>query len=125
MDDTLERAAQTLGAPPVDAFMRITLPVIRPALLTAAFFAFLASFDELVIALFISGTGSKTLPKRMWEGIREEIDPTIAAVAALLIMISVALLIISELVRLRSRRRTERLIGAIGKADAVVEGKAE
>ena len=125
LDDSLERAAQTLGASPAKAFIRITLPVIRPALLTAAFFAFLASFDELVIALFISGTGSKTLPKRMWEGIREEIDPTIAAVAALLIMISVALLIVSELVRLRSRRRTERFIAAIGKTDAVAEGKAE
>ena len=59
IDTTLERAAQTLGASPVKAFMRVTLPVIRPALLTSAFFAFLAWFDELVIALFISGTGSK------------------------------------------------------------------
>jgi putative spermidine/putrescine transport system permease protein len=125
IDTSLERAAQTLGASPVNAFMRITLPVIRPALLTAAFFAFLASFDELVIALFISGTGSKTLPKRMWEGIREEIDPTIAAVAALLIMVSVVLLFASELARLRSRRRTERLVAAIGTTDAVIEGRAE
>ena len=98
-DITLERAARTLGAPPLSAFMRVTLPAIRPAVLTGAFFAFLASFDELVIALFIAGTGSRTLPKRMWEGIREEIDPTIAAVAAMLIGLTLALILISEFVR--------------------------
>lgn len=102
--DTLpERAARTLGAPPHTAFLRITLPVLRPAVLTAAFFAFLASFDELVIALFIAGTGARTLPKRMWEGIREEIDPTIAAVAAMLIGLTLLLLLIAEIAR--SRRR--------------------
>lgn len=104
VDVSLERAAQTLGASPVRAFLRITLPQLRPAVVTAALFAFLASFDELVIALFISGTGAKTLPKRMWEGIREEIDPTTAAVAALLIAVSLLLLITSELARLRVRR---------------------
>jgi putative spermidine/putrescine transport system permease protein len=98
-DITLERAARTLGAPPLSAFVRVTLPAIRPAVLTAAFFAFLASFDELVIALFIAGTGSRTLPKRMWEGIREEIDPTIAAVAAMLIGLTLMLILISEFVR--------------------------
>ena len=98
-DITLERAARTLGAPPFTAFMRVTLPAIRPAVLTGAFFAFLASFDELVIALFIAGTGSRTLPKRMWEGIREEIDPTIAAVAAMLIGLTLMLILISEFVR--------------------------
>jgi putative spermidine/putrescine transport system permease protein len=99
IDLRLERAAQILGAPPVVAFLRVTLPAIRPAVLTAALFAFLASFDELVVALFISGTTAETLPKRMWEGIREEIDPTIAAVAALLVAISVLFLVISEVVR--------------------------
>jgi ABC-type spermidine/putrescine transport system permease subunit II len=102
-DVTLERAARTLGARPVSAFLRVTLPAIRPAVLTGAFFAFLASFDELVIALFIAGTGSRTLPKRMWEGIREEIDPTIAAVAAMLIGLTLMLILISELVRGRQK----------------------
>ena len=103
VDMSLERAAQTLGAPPVTAFLRITLPSIRPAVLTAAFFSFLASFDELVIALFIAGTGSRTLPKRMWEGIREEIDPTTAAVAAMLISLTLVLILLSELVRNRMK----------------------
>jgi putative spermidine/putrescine transport system permease protein len=106
VDTSLERAAQVLGAPPAIAFLRVTLPAIRPAVLTAALFAFLASFDELVVALFISGTTAKTLPKRMWEGIREEIDPTIAAVAALLILVSLLFLILSEAVRLRRADRT-------------------
>lgn len=106
VDVSLERAAQTLGATPVRAFLQITLPSLRPAVVTAALFAFLASFDELVIALFISGTGAKTLPKRMWEGIREEIDPTTAAVAALLIAVSLLFLTTSELARLRGRRKT-------------------
>jgi putative spermidine/putrescine transport system permease protein len=99
VDISLERAAQVFGAPPITAFLRVTLPSIRPAMLTAGLFAFLASFDELVVALFISGTTAKTLPKRMWEGIREEIDPTTAAVAAVLIAISVLFLVISEVVR--------------------------
>ncbi len=109
IDIGLERAAQVLGAPPVTAFWRVTLPAIRPAVLTAALFAFLASFDELVVALFISGTTAKTLPKRMWEGIREEIDPTIAAVAALLILVSSLFLVVSEVVRLR---RADRAVAA-------------
>lgn len=103
-DESLERAAQTLGASPVRAFTRITLPLIRPAILTGGLFAFLASFDELVIALFISGTGSKTLPKRLWDGIREEIDPTTAAVAALLTVFSLVLLLVAEIARNRVRR---------------------
>jgi len=107
IDLRLERAAQIFGAPPVAAFLRVTLPAIRPAVLTAALFAFLASFDELVVALFISGTTAETLPKRMWEGIREEIDPTTAAVAALLVAVSVLFLVISEIVR---SRRTGRAV---------------
>lgn len=102
-DISLERAARTLGAPPISAFLRITLPAIRPAVITGAFFAFLASFDELVIALFIAGTGSRTLPKRMWEGIREEIDPTIAAVAAMLIAMTLVLILVSEFIRARTK----------------------
>jgi ABC-type spermidine/putrescine transport system permease subunit II len=105
VDTGLERAAQTLGAPPATAFWRVTLPAIRPAVLTAALFAFLASFDELVVALFISGTTAKTLPRRMWEGIREEIDPTTAAVAAMMILLSLLLLALSETVRLRRAAR--------------------
>jgi ABC-type spermidine/putrescine transport system permease subunit II len=79
-------------------------PAIRPAVLGSALFAFLASFDELVIALFIAGTDSKTLPKRIWEGVREEIDPTTAAVAAMLISLSLLLLLVSEAARNRAKQ---------------------
>jgi putative spermidine/putrescine transport system permease protein len=104
-DESLERAAQTLGADPFRAFTRVTLPMIKPAVLTASLFAFLASFDELVVALFISGTGAKTLPKRLWEGVREEIDPTTAAVATLLTVVSLAAMALAEWLRVRSERR--------------------
>jgi putative spermidine/putrescine transport system permease protein len=103
VDAQLERAAMTLGAGPVTAFRRVTLPLIRPSVLTAAFFAFLTSFDDLVLALFLSGTTASTLPKRMWEGIRFEIDPTTAAVSVLLIAASIALLLVNELLVKRAR----------------------
>jgi ABC-type spermidine/putrescine transport system permease subunit II len=111
-DESLERAAQTLGAGPISAFTRVTFPMIKPAVLTAALFAFLASFDELVIALFISGTGAKTLPKRLWEGVREEIDPTTAAVATLLTAVSIAVIAFAEVLRARSERRRAHLATA-------------
>jgi putative spermidine/putrescine transport system permease protein len=104
VDEGPERAARSLGARPLTAFLRITLPLIRPGVMTAAFFAFLASFDDVVMALFLSGTSATTLPKRMWEGIRFEIDPTIAAVSVLMILISLALLGMSEFVAYRARR---------------------
>lgn len=102
-DETLERAAMTLGAGRVRAFVRVTLPLIRPSVMTAAFFAFLTSFDDLVLALFLSGTTASTLPKRMWEGIRFEIDPTTAAVSVLLIVASIGLLLVNELIVKRAR----------------------
>ena len=86
-------AARSLGAHPVIAFSRITLPMIWPSILSGAFFAFLASFDDVVMALFLSGTSATTLPKRMWDGIILEIDPTTAAVSTLLICLSVLLLV--------------------------------
>jgi putative spermidine/putrescine transport system permease protein len=99
VDEGLERAALTLGAGRVVAFLRITFPLIRPAVLVAAFFAFLTSFDDLVLALFLSGTTATTLPKRMWEGIRFEVDPTIAAVSVLLVALSALLIVSAELLR--------------------------
>ena len=94
----------SLGAGPVKAFCRVTLPLIRAGVLTGAFFAFLTSFDDVVIAIFISGTRAKTLPKRMWEGIRFEVDPTIAAVSMLIITLALVLLFVSEVARLRAQR---------------------
>jgi len=85
-----ERAAMSLGAGHLRAFMSTTFVAIRPAIASAALFSFLASFDDVVIALFIAGSNS-TLTKRMWEGVQLETDPTIAAVCSMLVMISIAL----------------------------------
>lgn len=98
-DDTLEKAALSLGANPLKTFLHVTLPVIRPGVVSGALFAFIASFDELVVIIFVAGTHAVTLPKKMWESIREEIEPTIAAVATLLIVLSVVLMVSIELVR--------------------------
>lgn len=88
LDEMVEFAGLSAGAPPWKVFFLITVPAIRPALVTAALFAFLISFDEIVVALFMSGSTSITLPKRMWDGIRFEINPTIAAASTLLVVIS-------------------------------------
>lgn len=98
-DETLERASLSLGANPLKTFFLITLPVIKPGLISAALFAFIVSFDELVLAIFITGTSAVTLPKRMWEGIRFEIDPTVAAVSSLLIVLSTTLLVLVTFIR--------------------------
>jgi len=114
IDFSLEQAAWTLGAGKIKAFVKVTLPLMRPAVLTGALFSFLASFDEVVIAIFISGTSAITLPKKMWDGIREEIEPTIAAVAALLIALSLVLVFIAEVLRRRSQvvvKADDTLIG--------------
>ncbi len=85
-----ERAARSLGAGPIRAFMATTFPAIRPAIISGALFSFLTSFDDVVMALFLGGSNS-TLPKRMWDGVQLEIDPTIAAVSSLLVMVSIVL----------------------------------
>jgi len=105
VDPALEQAAWTMGASRFVAFRRITLPLIKPGILTAALFAFVASFDEVVVAIFVAGTTATTLPKRMWDGIREEIDPTIAAVATLLVCLSLAAMGLTELLRRRAKAR--------------------
>ncbi|MGI9333790.1 MAG: ABC transporter permease subunit [Gammaproteobacteria bacterium] len=113
VDHSLEQAAWTLGATKPKAFVKVTLPLIRPAVLIASLFAFLASFDEVVIAIFISGTSATTLPKRMWDGIREEIDPTTAAVAALLIALSLGLMLVVEVLRRRAAVPSDASAGGI------------
>ena len=103
-DETLEQAAASLGANWFQTMWRVTLPVISPGIVTAAVFAFLSSFDELLIAEYIGGVRAVTLPRRLWAGLRWEINPTIAAVAALLIGISLLLMSAIELARRRSQR---------------------
>jgi putative spermidine/putrescine transport system permease protein len=85
-DRNLERAAMISGAGPLRTFFHVTLPVLRPGMLVGTLFAFLASFNEAVVALFIGGRDAATLPKKMFESIRLESDPIIAVVSALLAM---------------------------------------
>jgi putative spermidine/putrescine transport system permease protein len=87
-DGRLEDAAMSLGASRATAFRRITLPIIAPGLASAAIFAFLTSFDELLIALFLAGTSSQTLPVRIWNAVLFQLDPKIAAISALLVILS-------------------------------------
>ena len=103
-DERLEHAAMNLGANRWQTFTRVTLPLIRPGVFAGALFAFITSFDELIVALFVSGTGAVTLPRKMWDGLRQEIDPTIAAVSTLQIAISVVVLVSAELLRQRAER---------------------
>lgn len=106
-DHSLNRAAAGLGAPPVTTFFKVTLPLILPGMLSGSLFAFLTSFDEVVVALFVASTDQRTLPKVMFSGIREEISPTIIAAATVLTLFSIIMLTTIELLR----RRSERLRG--------------
>jgi putative spermidine/putrescine transport system permease protein len=116
-DESLEEAAMNCGATRLVTFTRVTLPLIAPGVLSGALFAFITSFDEIVITMFISGTHAVTLPKQMWDGIRDEVNPTIAAVASLLVGVSCGVLFLVNLFgrraeRLRSRRADAELAAA-------------
>ncbi|HJU71273.1 MAG TPA: ABC transporter permease [Paucimonas sp.] len=99
----LVRASLSLGAGPLRTFFKITLPVIAPGLISGALFAFATSFDEVVITLFVAGPGQSTLPRQMFAGIRENISPTIAALATILIVFSTGLLLALEWLRGRNK----------------------
>ncbi|PZW70137.1 putative spermidine/putrescine transport system permease protein [Pseudomonas sp. URMO17WK12:I1] len=100
----LVRAAASLGASPITAFRRVTLPLIAPGVISGALFAFATSFDEVVVTLFLAGPEQVTLPRQMFSGIRENLSPTIAAAATLLIGFSVLLLLTLEWLRGRSEK---------------------
>ncbi|CCG08508.1 ABC transporter permease [Pararhodospirillum photometricum] len=106
-DTSLARAASSLGAGPLLTFRKITLPLIAPGVASGALFAFATSFDEVVVVLLVAGPGQRTLPREMFSGIRENISPTIMAVATLLIVFSTALLVTLEILR----RRNEKMRG--------------
>ena len=106
-DNSLTRAAANLGANPTTSFFKVTMPLILPGVISGALFAFITSFDEVVVVLFLAGFEQRTIPRQMWAGIREQISPTILAVATIPVMISIALLTTLELLR----RRNERLRG--------------
>ncbi|MCL6416829.1 ABC transporter permease [Aestuariirhabdus sp. Z084] len=103
-DHSLTRAAANLGASPSRTFFKITMPLIRPGVISGGLFSFGTSFDEVVVVLFISGVEQRTVPRQMWSGIREQISPTILAVATLLIVLSILLLVTLELLRRRNAR---------------------
>lgn len=86
-DRNLERAAQSLGASPTRTFLHVTLPILRPGLVISALFAFIQSFDETVVAIFISGRDAETLPRKMFDSIRQEADPVIAVISTLLFVV--------------------------------------
>jgi putative spermidine/putrescine transport system permease protein len=101
----LVRASLSLGANPVKTFFRITLPVIAPGVISGALFAFATSFDEVVVTLFVAGADQTTLPRQMFTGIRENISPTIAALATILVAFSTCLLLLLEWLRGRNAAR--------------------
>lgn len=105
LDTELLRAAASLGAPPLVILLRILVPLIAPGVAAGAVFAFMTSFDETTVALFIAGPEQRTLPIQMFEGVREQISPAIAAAATLLIVASTLLLGAAELLRRRGDRR--------------------
>ncbi|ANK82281.1 ABC transporter permease [Minwuia thermotolerans] len=106
-DHNLTRASYSLGASPARTFFKVIVPLITPGVISGALFAFITSFDEVVVVLFVGSFDQRTIPWQMFSGIREQISPTILAVATLLTLVSAMLLFTLELLR----RRTERLRG--------------
>jgi putative spermidine/putrescine transport system permease protein len=103
-DFSLEEAAQTLGANRLKTFLHVTYPIIQPGILAGALFAFIISFDELIVALFICGTRGVTLPKRMFDALRFEISPVIASISSLLIVLSILVLLGFTILKNRSEK---------------------
>jgi len=110
-DTSLVRAAASLGAPPMVVFFRVVMPLIAPGLIAGGLFAFATSFDEVIVVLFLGGPGERTLPREIFDGIREHVTPAITAVATILIILATALLAAMEALRRRSERLATRRDG--------------
>ncbi len=106
-DRSLIRASQGLGASGTTTFFKVIMPLILPGMISGALFAFITSMDEVVAVIFLADVDQRTIPRQMFSGIREQISPTILAVATILVVISVGLLSMLEILR----RRSERLRG--------------
>ena len=106
-DHSVTRAAASLGSNPVHTFRKITLPLIMPGVISGALFAFVTSFDEVIVVLFLAGLENTTIPIQMWVGLREQLSTTILAVATCLIVMSTLILVSAELLRRRSDRLRE------------------
>jgi putative spermidine/putrescine transport system permease protein len=105
MDRNLELAAANLGADPRQAFLRITLPIILPGVLAGAIFSFITSWDEVVVAIFLTSARFRTLPVEMWEQVRQVVDPTVAAVSTTLLVVTTVLLLLLLVVRRQAPAR--------------------
>ena len=101
-NERLEHAALNLGANRWQAFRHVTFPIIRPGMIAGALLAFITSFDELIVALFVSGSTAVTLPRKMWDSVRFAIEPTLAAVSTVTIVISLVAFVSAEILRRRS-----------------------
>ena len=101
-DTDMTKAAQSLGARPVRTFFKVIMPLILPGVIAGALFAFITSFDEVVIVMFMASLNELTIPKQMWAGIRQEISPVILCMATCLVALSIFLLTTVELLRRRS-----------------------
>ena len=106
-DTNMIKASQSLGARPIRTFFKVIMPLILPGVISGALFAFITSFDEVVIVMFMASLDQLTIPKQMWAGIRQEISPVILCMATCLVILSILLLSTVELLR----RRSERLRG--------------
>ena len=106
-DMNMVKAAQSLGAKPTRTFFKVIMPLILPGIISGALFAFITSFDEVVIVMFMASLDQLTIPKQMWAGIRQEISPVILCMATCLVVLSIFLLTTVELLR----RRSEKLRG--------------
>ena len=106
-DTNLIRASQSLGGDTMRTFFKVIMPLILPGVISGALFAFITSFDEVVVVLFVGSVEQITIPRQMWAGLRQEISPVILCMATCLVLLSIALLTAVELLR----RRSERLRG--------------
>lgn len=121
-DENLEKAARVLGASPLTTFFKVTFPIIKPGVISGALFAFIRSFDETVISIFLCSIEIKTLPKRMWEGIRMEISPVVASVSTLLIVFILLILLTMEIYREKSRKKYSAERAQKGQEDYLEHG---
>ena len=103
-DTDMTKAAQSLGARPIRTFFKVIMPLILPGVISGALFAFITSFDEVVIVMFMASLNELTIPKQMWAGIRQEISPVILCMATCLVAFSIFLLTTVELLRRRSEK---------------------
>ena len=103
-DRNLARAAASLGAPPVTVFRRVMLPLVRPGVISGALFAFAVSFDEVVTILLLAAPQQRTIPREMFDGMRDSLNPSITAVAAMLVTLAILLLLVVEWLRVRNER---------------------